>query len=573
MPTRDACREFRRLVRIQLRDSEKGLSDSQQRSLARHLDDCGACAERYDRLLDQLDQLTKGISVNSRHREFEQLLAAYLDPREPSDPESSLGWLRASPEKPRYRIDEVLGNGGMGVVVRARDQKLGRDVAIKMILPQLRFESSLRDLFKKEVLALAQFNSPGVVTVHSCNEGFDYVSSTGTIAVPPFLVMELLTGETLQARVVKDSALKPTVIVDVMYGMASALVTIHEKKTVHRDLKPSNVQLIPPPPGTSEEFSVKILDLGLACLFNQSTNPNSKGLAGTPDFMAPEQFDKQRKHDASIDQFALGGVALFMALGHPPFRAADEHSLDIPVIIQRVCSSAPAALPNSFPPLLRKVIYQLLDKNPLKRFRSMEEVLGELDIVRKALKEGEGGSDDDVPPPPPPWLEIKWVAAIVSVFLVVTLAGAAWAIYRPPEQEWPVTGIVTPAEWDSAQGKIAEPMTNATVTGAPIPASGTLDELSADLHAWVAVKKNNLLYPKEPELTANRRAGEHWSVPVHEGGPSGQLDIVLLIVGLEGQETIQHWFEVQDFSGLDPAEIHPRELDSVSVTYQRADGN
>ncbi|HET6922712.1 MAG TPA: serine/threonine-protein kinase, partial [Anaeromyxobacteraceae bacterium] len=204
----------------------------------------------------------------------------------------------------RFELLRELGRGGFGVVYEARDRELGRLVAFKAVRPGNRSVSEMREQWlQREAEAAAQLHHPNIVTLHDAGK-----SEHG-----PFLIFELLDGETLAERLARGplpvrQAL--TVAVEVARGLAHA----HASGVVHRDLKPSNVFL-------TADGGVKVLDFGLAHVFGAS---GLRG-GGTPEYMAPEQW-RQEPDDERVDVFALGTILFQCIAGEPPFRLVDDRS-------------------------------------------------------------------------------------------------------------------------------------------------------------------------------------------------------------------------------------------------------
>jgi len=193
----------------------------------------------------------------------------------------------------RYTILELLGMGAMGVVYRARDERLERIVAIKVLTPGVLAGDESRRRFRKEALALAKLNHAHIAAVYDVGEqdGVDY------------LVMELVQGETLAARI-KAGPVPAKEATSILLQVAEALEEAHEQGVIHRDLKPANVMVTP-------KGNAKVLDFGLAKLFAPSdsdatmTLAETKGIAGTPLYMSPEQVNGQAV-DARTDLWSLG---------------------------------------------------------------------------------------------------------------------------------------------------------------------------------------------------------------------------------------------------------------------------
>ncbi len=212
----------------------------------------------------------------------------------------------------RYEVTGLLGKGAMGEVYRARDQRLGRDVAIKVLPPGFARDEERLRRFDQEARAAGSLNHPNVVAIHD----------VGTFDGAPFVVTELLSGETLRARLA-NGALPARKAIDYGAQIARGLAAAHAKGIVHRDLKPDNLFI-------TTDGQVKILDFGLAKL----TRPGSEGsmqdsllptmteygrVLGTVGYMAPEQV-RGEPVDHRADIFSLGCVLYEMLTGQSPFR-------------------------------------------------------------------------------------------------------------------------------------------------------------------------------------------------------------------------------------------------------------
>jgi len=206
-----------------------------------------------------------------------------------------------------YRVLEKIGAGGMGVVYRARDERLERDVALKVLPAGILADETARKRFRKEALTLSQLNHPNIATV------YDFDTQEGV----DFLVMELIPGENL-AEKLHAGALAEKVISRLGTQLAQGLAAAHGQGVVHRDLKPGNVRVTP-------DGRLKILDFGLATLRRPEgaaastvSMTETRGVAGTLPYMAPEQLRGERT-DARSDMFSAGVVLYEMVTGQRPF--------------------------------------------------------------------------------------------------------------------------------------------------------------------------------------------------------------------------------------------------------------
>jgi serine/threonine protein kinase len=262
-----------------------------------------------------------------------------------------------------YRVIEPLGVGGMGIVLRAREERLKRDVAIKLIRPEL-LTDQLQDRFLDEARAMARVSHPNVLPIYAF----------GTHEGSPYFVTQIVLGMTAErwlfsrpAGMAPDLAIAFQILEDTCRGVAA----IHAADTVHRDLKPSNLLL-------DAEFGVRIADMGVAALLwregKRETEP--EGAVGTPEYMAPEavlQLAVAPELAHRADVYALGCLAYELFSGRPPFPGGSTvHRMMAHV------SSAPPRLSDrrpDVPPELDEVLLSALAKEPAERTRSAEAFL------------------------------------------------------------------------------------------------------------------------------------------------------------------------------------------------------
>jgi serine/threonine protein kinase/Tfp pilus assembly protein PilF len=265
------------------------------------------------------------------------------------------------------RILEKIGAGGMGVVYRAHDVHLDRDVAVKVLPAGLLADETARSRFRREALTLSHLNHPGIAVV------YDFDSESGV----DFLAMEYVEGEALAAKVAAGPLPEKDVIA-LGTQIAEALQEAHEHKIIHRDLKPANVMVTP-------KGRVKVLDFGLAKLVKPteadgvtaSLAESQPGVVmGTVPYMAPEVFRGQEA-DARSDLWALGVMLYEMAAGGRPFQGQTTHELSAAILRE-----VPLPLPGNLPPALRTAIERCLEKDPGKRYQLASEVRAALEAVR-----------------------------------------------------------------------------------------------------------------------------------------------------------------------------------------------
>ena len=270
-----------------------------------------------------------------------------------------------------YEVVGVIGAGGMGEVYRARDTRLGRDVAVKVLPPAFAADPERRARFEREAQTVAALSHPHIVSL------FDTGVHDGQI----FVVMELLEGETLRARLT-TSALPIRKSIEIAVQVARGLAAAHDKGLVHRDLKPDNIFLL-------ADGHVKILDFGLARAAGGEnagsgatetvaalTDPGL--VMGTIGYMAPEQV-RGRGIDSRADLFAFGAVLYEMLTGARAFQR--ETPADTMTAILKEDPPELTALRSDLPPALDRIIRHCLEKNPAERFQSARDVAFALEAL------------------------------------------------------------------------------------------------------------------------------------------------------------------------------------------------
>jgi serine/threonine-protein kinase len=283
-----------------------------------------------------------------------------------------------------YRLVEKIGEGGMGVVWRATDTRLNRDVALKLLSPEIEHDAGRSQRLEREARAVAALNHPNIVTIHSIDE------CDGR----RFLVMELARGVTLD-RVVAEGGLPLTRFFELAVAMAGAVSAAHERGVTHRDLKPRNVMV-------DEQSGLKILDFGLAkspeppvasdsSSSDDTTAPLSlEGrLEGTIPYMSPEQVDGLDV-DHRSDLFSLGVVLYEMATGRRPFRGDTAARL-----IASILRDDPEPLTElraELPRQLDRIIRHALEKDPDRRFQTALDMRNELQRLEEEYEHGEPSS-------------------------------------------------------------------------------------------------------------------------------------------------------------------------------------
>src|SRR6186713_2482821 len=281
----------------------------------------------------------------------------------------------------RYRLEARIGEGGMGIVYRARHVLIDRVVAVKLIRPDLRGETHLRAWMLREARAANRVDHAHIIDIHDIGE-----TEEGEL----YLVMEYLVGTSLSSELAKG----PTQLsraVDILEQMCAALSRAHDLGVVHRDLKSDNILLSTR--GGRKDF-VKILDFGLAHLAMDPRLAPKGAVFGTPEYMSPEQARGEEAGPQS-DLYALGVLFFEMLSGQLPFRASDRETL---LEMQR---TAPAPRPSSLKKdcntTAERIVLKLLEKDPRKRYRDGHHLLEELKALQRSQPntswEKEGGTE------------------------------------------------------------------------------------------------------------------------------------------------------------------------------------
>jgi serine/threonine protein kinase len=373
----------------------------------------------------------------------------------------------------RYEVLRWLGGGGFGDVYESLHRELGKRVALKVLRREYALHPTVRARFTREAQAAARLRHVNVVDV----------TDVGVFEGQPYLVMELLEGETLRACCEREGPLPPARAVDLLLPVLDAVAAAHAQGLVHRDLKPENIFLAQQ--GISGVVP-KVLDFGVVKLDDEGARPamltGSGVLLGTPSYMSPEQARDVRDLDGRSDQFSLGAVLYECLCGRRAFEGDGMLGT-----LQLVASAAPAPLPDDVPDALRAVVLRALEKSPEARFPSVQafaEAL--LPFASPAMRERWSvtarapappapsvvpptpsgprtlrGQERPAPGPqaPPTRPVAPWVVAAVAV------AGAAVALsrgaVRPAVREQPPRAevVIPPAESVRAVAPVPPPET------------------------------------------------------------------------------------------------------------------
>jgi serine/threonine protein kinase len=273
---------------------------------------------------------------------------------------------------PAYVVEREVGRGGMGIVYRARDARLKRAVAIKLLPPELAFRQEIRSRFLREAEMAAQLSHPNIVPIYTVDERDGLV----------YFVMAFVDGETLGARLAARGRLPVADVRRIVREIADALAYAHAKGVIHRDIKPDNILL------SADTDRAMVTDFGIARAIDDTpTDPNGVGAGtrltatgvamGTPAYMSPEQCSGDRVIDGRSDLYALGVLAYHMLTGSPPFLGGNSASILVKQITQQ-----PTPITDRRPDVpadLAAIVMRLLQKNPADRFPDAASLMRALD--------------------------------------------------------------------------------------------------------------------------------------------------------------------------------------------------
>ncbi|HEY8042374.1 MAG TPA: protein kinase [Polyangiaceae bacterium] len=360
-------------------------------------------------------------------------------PAKPTDP--MLGRVIAG----RYRLEARIGEGGMGVVYRARHVLIDRIVAVKLIRPDLRGETHLRAWMLREARAANRVDHAHIIDIHDIGE-----TEEGEL----YLVMEYLVGQSLSSELARGSMALARGV-DILEQMCAALARAHDLGVVHRDLKSDNILLTTR--GGRKDF-VKILDFGLAHLAMDPRLAPKGAVFGTPEYMAPEQA-RGEEATAQSDLYALGVLFFEMLTGQLPFRSDDRETLlemQRTSIAPRPRSIKPDVLPNA-----EGIVVKLLEKDRRKRFQDAHHLHEELKTLQRSLPStpwevAATGENVAPPPPPPPQSEgvIEWASRAALFSRMVSRAypagNAPADVQSALSQAWDLAARATRLEGEVA---------------------------------------------------------------------------------------------------------------------------
>lgn len=314
-----------------------------------------------------------------------------------------------------YSIEAELGRGGMGIVYKARDTKLNREVALKVLPSAALATDDDRARFYREAQAAAQLHHANIATIFEIDEAVPSDAPHGTLA-SPFIVMEYIEGETLDARI-KKGPLKLSEAVRIAMEMAAALELAHSKNIVHRDVKSANVML-------TDKGSAKVLDFGLAKTAQSTQLTRLGSTLGTVAYMSPEQA-RGEEVDLRTDLWALGVVLYEMIAGRSPFGGDYEQAVVYNILNE--AAEPLTAVRTGVPMELERITNKLLAKSAGNRYQSANDLLvdlrtADLGSSKSTVSTSHLSGSVHMPAPPAVKKSIPaWVWAVGGLFLGLAL--------------------------------------------------------------------------------------------------------------------------------------------------------
>jgi serine/threonine-protein kinase len=304
----------------------------------------------------------------------------------------------------RYWINKKIGSGGMAEVYEATDKVLSRKVALKILHPSFSQDENFITRFRREAKAAANLTHPNIVAVH------DWGQENSTY----YIVMEYVTGKSLQDLIKESAPLPPRTAIDILNQVLNALSFAHKKGVIHRDVKPHNILI-------TEEGLIKVTDFGIAQA-KMSSEEEEPTVMGTAYYVSPEQAQGLPASEAS-DIYSAGVVLFQMLTGDVPFKG--KSAVDIAIKHVNDPPPDPRSLNPSVPPSLAEVIAKALAKDPLDRFQTADEMREALNRIERGLPPTEDISMEKTAILRPREFKVPrrypWAFIIVALFLVLLL--------------------------------------------------------------------------------------------------------------------------------------------------------
>ncbi len=416
----------------------------------------------------------------------------------------------------RYSLERELGRGGMGIVYLARDVRLDRPVALKLLPPERAERPALRERFLHEARMAARLAHPNIVAIHAVEDAGDFV----------FYAMRYVDGETLGDRLRRVGRLAANDTARIVRDTAYALAYAHAQDVIHRDVKPDNILL------ERDSDRVLVTDFGIAHLA-RTPGPRATTIMGTPEYIAPEQASGEPT-DGRSDLYALGAVGFHCLTGAPPFTGTVAEMLSQHVTRQapRVRDIAPDA-----PPLLASAIDRALQKDPGDRFPSAE-------AMADAVTPASSAVTADLPVPVRVWVErgreLKGIYVIWSCFFygigIMAYVGmalsAAWT--------WPQLAFIALC-WSSAVAPwVGHGLWRISETRKALEAGVTIDDLRHGASIARQKREEELRYEASRAVHPLARL-VRWATYAAFAGVLGTLAGGVLVGGAVGSP--RFWFQ------------------------------
>jgi serine/threonine protein kinase len=343
--------------------------------------------------------------------------------------------------------DQVIGEGGMGILYRARQHSLGRPVAVKVIRDVFTASPEFVQRFRQEAELLAQVNHPNVVQVFG----------TGTWHGRLFYAMELVEGQDVATKLREKQNYTPDEVLHVAEGVARALAAAWKFRIVHRDIKPSNILLTP-------QGDIKVADFGLAKSL-RIPKTDSRLIAGTSEYISPEQ-GMGKAVDIRSDIYSLGVVLYELLMGRPPFKSDGSFTF---VVYQHVHSAPPALEPltGTIPAPVKEIIRRCLEKKPEQRFQTPEELLSAIVKARGSVRPAAKPTFGALPAPAaaalagPLGRDWRGRTALLVLVMLIGVACALFAVLHRPHSVAPSPASKAEFDLRLGLGEFAEAMQEA----------------------------------------------------------------------------------------------------------------
>jgi serine/threonine protein kinase len=429
------------------------LTEAEEESLSSHLSQCEACQRELEKLAGRPAAWTRvggTLKEACESGESERSVIGFAHSNESDsaadfaveclEPSSSAEYIGRLGD---IEIQEVIGHGGMGVVLKGYQSELKRLVAVKVLAPQLAVSAAARKRFAREAQATAAILHPNVMPILT-------VHSSGKL---PFIVMPYVACESLQQRLDRVGSLELIDILRIGMQTANGLAAAHAQGLVHRDVKPANILL---------EISVEkvmLTDFGLARAIDDASITRTGIIAGTPLYMSPEQA-RGEPVDARSDLFSLGTVLYTLATGRTPFRAESTYG-----ILRRLTDESPRPLREispQFPAWFEMIVHKLLAKSPADRFASSTEIA---QLLEGCLAHVQQPATVPLPTECAVFATrrslLRRRMSIVGACLVIGGVGASWFMKKPASiepqspREPPVNSSEPSTSWDAGEDVVS----------------------------------------------------------------------------------------------------------------------